>query len=457
MPSPAIPILTWHANSAGGSDYATNDHIAFREDLETVHRAGLRVVSLERIARALAAGRLDELDGCVGLSFDDGSDLDYYDAPHPRWGPQRSMTNILADFRARHGVAAQPELHATAFAIVSPAARAELDRTCLIGCQWWTDDWWPLAERTGLVAVESHGWDHNHDTLRETVARAPRGAFDLRTEEDAEAEIAQATPALARLRGRAPPVLFAYPYGEASRYLATEWFPRNAARAGVLAAFASPPAAVTPESSPWAIPRFVFGRDWKSAAELQALLGPRSAPKPPGERAPLEAAPGSWRDRLRTWEVNDATVLAGDLFRRCFGHPVPGHGRHFVLMYSPPPGDESPPSIVAYVHHTPFKDMYLGGGMCTDERIYRRFPRWLFEQVREEGGLATIVTRESVEMLGDAAAVFGHVGEPRARQADLRTGFVDTDREHLMVIWRRPISEAEKAARLAEVEALGPF
>jgi hypothetical protein len=288
------------------------------------------------------------------------------------------------------------------------------------------------------------------------VARAPRGTFELREEEEADAEIAQASRKLAELRGREGPVLFAYPYGFASRYLVEQYFPKKRGVHGVSAAFASPPHAVTAQSSVWEIPRFVFGRDWKSPDELERLVGVGGARTVPGIPAP-EDAPGHWRDRLRTWEVNDASVLAGDLFRRCFGHPIPAHGRHFVLVYSPPPGVEEAPCVVAYVHHTPFKDMYLGGGMCADERAYRRFPRWLFRQVREEGGLATLVTRESIGMLGDAAAVWGHVGEPRARQADLRTGFVDTDSPHLMVIWRRPISEDEKRRRVAEVAALGPF
>ena len=96
--------------------------------------------------------------------------------------------------------------------------------------------------------------------------------------------------------------------------------------------------------------------------------------------------------------------------------------------------------------------------MCVDERAYRRLPKHIFAGVREQGGLATIVTRESIELLGDTAAVFGYVGEPRARQADLRTGFVDTGRPNLMVIWRRKSLTYEARARiLDQVAALGPF
>jgi hypothetical protein len=128
-----------------------------------------------------------------------------------------------------------------------------------------------------------------------------------------------------------------------------------------------------------------------------------------------------------------------------------------VLVLSPEPGSGASPQVVAYVHQTVRDDFALCGGMCVDERSYRRVPKWLFEAVREEGGFATIVTRDSVAMLGDVGAVFGHVGEPRARAADLRTGFVDTDREHLMVIWRRELPEAERRRLVDAVAAIGAF
>lgn len=166
----------------------------------------------------------------------------------------------------------------------------------------------------------------------------------------------------------------------------------------------------------------------------------------------------TFRDFLRTEEVGDAREPAGELFRRAFGHEIPDYPRHFVLVYTPPPDTgETGARVVAYVHQTPFGDVHLGGGMCVDERAYRSFPRWLFAQVRAEGGLATLVTRDSIAMLGDSVAAFGHVGEPRARQADLRTGYVDTGRPHLMVFWRKPLTDAEKLRIVERIAAHGPF
>src|SRR5688572_314091 len=92
----AVPILTWHAMHVDGAGYDRNDHVAFREDLEWLHGAGLRVVPLREVAAAVREGRLESLAGCVGLSMDDGSDFDYHDLPHPAWGPQRGMARILA-------------------------------------------------------------------------------------------------------------------------------------------------------------------------------------------------------------------------------------------------------------------------------------------------------------------------------------------------------------------------
>ena len=196
---------------------------------------------------------------------------------------------------------------------------------------------------------------------------------------------------------------------------------------------------------------------------LRRRLFPRAAYRktPMRIRAPLrhaEAPPAGahWRDCLMTIEVSDATAPAAALFRAKFGNDIPSSPRHFVLLYAPQAGAQ-PDVTVAYIHQQALEDIYLTGGLCVDERAYRAFPKWLFARVREEGGLATILTRDSVAMLGDAAAVFGHVGELRSRQASLRAGFADTEDDHLMVYWLRPATDEEKRRRVALAAAYGPF
>ena len=79
--------------------------------------------------------------------------------------------------------------------------------------------------------------------------------------------------------------LFAYPFGEANDYLADEYFPRNAERIRVTAAFTASPAPMTQHSNPWRLPRYVFGKDWKSSRGLQRIL----------DESKRRAAPAKWR------------------------------------------------------------------------------------------------------------------------------------------------------------------
>ena len=165
--------------------------------------------------------------------------------------------------------------------------------------------------------------------------------------------------------------------------------------------------------------------------------------------------PGAWRKWLRTEEVADAADEAGELYRRSFGQDIPDDPRHFVLRFTPP--GKATGRVVAYVHQLPYREVYLCGGMCADERSYRTLPHWLYRQLRDEGGLATIVTRDSMAMLGDSPASFAYATEPHARAAHLRTGFVDTGHEPLSVHWRKSLGDGEKRRLIELVVAYGPF
>ena len=120
-------------------------------------------------------------------------------------------------------------------------------------------------------------------------------------------------------------------------------------------------------------------------------------------------------------------------------------------------GDASDAPVIAYFHEVSKGGAHLVGGLCVDERVYRVFPKWLRDQVHDEGGLATIMTNGTVALLEGNAPVFGHIGDLRSRQAALRAGFGDTDDAHLMARWRAPLSDEEKRRVVAQVAALGPF
>ncbi len=265
-----VPVLTYHGIHILANEYPRNDHIALAEDLRVIHRMGLRIVPLHRVAEAVVTGDTRGLERAVALSFDDGSWFDWYDLDHPTCGPQRSFANILRDFRAETGA----EVHATSFVIVSPEARTILDRTCMVGRGWWGDEWWPRAAAEGLLAIESHSWDHNHETLPATAQRHGRkGTFrNIETFEEADVEIRRAADWLVQRCGNRRSAILAFPYGESSDYLIQDYLPDRRDDHGHIAAFSTTPAPVTPTANRWNLPRYVCGRDWSSSDDLQRLL-----------------------------------------------------------------------------------------------------------------------------------------------------------------------------------------
>lgn len=266
----AVPVLTYHAMNVNGRDYADNDHVALARDIEWLHAQGWRIVPLRTAVCALFEGGPPLPPRSCALSFDDGSWFDWHDLEHPGHGRQRGMAGILRDFRDRHGVA----VHATSFVIVSPEARIELDRTCMLGTGWWGHAWWAAAEAEGLVAIESHSFDHNHHTLAVTAVRnGPRGRFDMIVDEaTAEAEIIAASRWLDALLPMRRTRLLAYPYGQSSAFLRDDFLPRRVADHGLVAAFGTEPRAMRATDSRWNLPRFVCGADWRSVDDLARLL-----------------------------------------------------------------------------------------------------------------------------------------------------------------------------------------
>jgi peptidoglycan/xylan/chitin deacetylase (PgdA/CDA1 family) len=268
-----VPVLTYHGLNVNGRDYANNDHVALRQDLALIRRLGWRVVPLHGVVAALIGEAPDDFARSVAIAFDDGAWFDWYDLEHPSHGPQRSFANSLREHRALVPDRAA-DVHATSFVIVSPGAREILDRTCMIGSGWWGDEWWPAADAEGLIAIESHSWDHNHDTLPETAQRDGRkGTFrNIDTWAEADAELRQAGAWLDRVCPGHRTTLFAYPYGETSEYLVREYLPGHVHEHGLRAAFTTEPAPIESGSPRWLLPRYVCGHHWRKPGELEALL-----------------------------------------------------------------------------------------------------------------------------------------------------------------------------------------
>ncbi len=268
--SPGVPVLTYHANNVSSNTYAGNDHVALREDLQALHAAGWRAIGLDQLL-CWHEGKqaLPGAQRCYAVTFDDGSDFDFHDLDHPVWGIQRSLFNVLVDHREATGESVQ----AASFVIASATARAQLDQHCLVGRGWWNDDWWPAANESGLLRIESHGWDHLHPVL-DRVAQADGLAGDFRhinSRADCDSQLQRSADTIERIAGRRPRY-FAFPWGQYSDYLVSQYLPDQRDGHGYLAAFTTRPAAVYRGDNRWCLPRFVCGEDWGSTADLLELL-----------------------------------------------------------------------------------------------------------------------------------------------------------------------------------------
>lgn len=264
-----IPILTYHSQNIRGNQPADNDHVALAADLAALHEGGKRIIPLDRL--------MDWLDGtaaegavrdAVVITFDDGCDLDVRDIDYPGHGLQRSFLGIMEDLLEHFPSDDRPALHATCFVIASAEARRTIDAASLFGKDWIRDDWWRSADSGGLLAIENHGWDHNHPAL----AGDARGNFHtVDTHEQCVAQVVRAAEEIEKKTGRRPRY-FAYPFGESSSYIRDEFFPEFENLHGCRAALGTEPGAVTRSSNRWSLPRYVCGRDWVSSRELFALL-----------------------------------------------------------------------------------------------------------------------------------------------------------------------------------------
>lgn len=270
-----VPVLTYHSVQVDGADYGDNDHVALAADLDLIHALGWTIIPATRLVKVLQ-GDVDAPlpEKSLVLTFDDGSWFDWHDLIHPACGLQRGFAGILRDFRNRHGADAQRFLHATSFVVVSPAARDVLDRACLIGLGWWTDEWWPQAPREGLIGIGHHSWDHRHQVIP-PEQRYGQDYGHFRTvagEQECDFQIRQGVDYLNARLGMPPEPLFAYPYGDVPDYLADVYFPTHGASLGLKAGFSTEPAPVTEASNRWRLPRFVCRRDWNTPEQLRAVL-----------------------------------------------------------------------------------------------------------------------------------------------------------------------------------------
>jgi peptidoglycan/xylan/chitin deacetylase (PgdA/CDA1 family) len=268
-------ILTYHSQNVAGNDTSNNDHKALAADLQALHDADCRFVSMQSLLNSLFGDAVpdsgqDTDRPLVCLTFDDGCDFEVRTLEFAGFGVQPGFLSIMEDFIRQHGEDAQPGLHATSFVIASPAARRIIDQGSLFGQGHMSDDWWRAAADHPLLAVGNHGWDHNHPDLVEGLY--PRGGFTvIETLEHCRQQVVQAGDFIRKITGQWPEI-FAYPFGESSDYIRDEFFPNHSIEHQSLAALGTSAGLVSAQSNRWDLPRFVCGRDWSTPDELLSAL-----------------------------------------------------------------------------------------------------------------------------------------------------------------------------------------
>ncbi len=270
----AIPVLCYHGSQIRGTAYFQNDHAAMEEDLRYLLHENYRLLSPLAMVSALRQGDENLLTGrLVCITFDDGTDFDYFDQEHENAGLVRSFHTILSQSPLRKNVVGNGPL-GVGFMIASPEARQTIDRACLLGDDQLRDVWWRECAQKGIVGIGNHSWDHTHETL-DTVCQADniKGSFHaIRTYDDADRQIRVAQDYIDEVTGNRGTPLFAYPYGHAPDYLVNEYFPNFEKEHRQLAAFGTGGEPVTRSSNLWALPRYVCGEHWRSPEEFRKIL-----------------------------------------------------------------------------------------------------------------------------------------------------------------------------------------
>lgn len=180
--------------------------------------------------------------------------------------------------------------------------------------------------------------------------------------------------------------------------------------------------------------------------------GLRDAMRPP-HAARGYVLPQSLAGWFSVTEIDDVETHAGDLFRRSFRAEPPKTPRHYVARVDL----DGRQRTIGYVHHERLGDVYLCGGMCMDERTFRRLPGERRTALKEAGGVAEQMLRHTFADLAFAKAIFGYVGDRRAERVDLRAGFRHTGLPYLIVHWPRRLPPSEQRTLIERVAKLGPF
>src|SRR5487761_1943224 len=127
---------------------------------------------------------------------------------------------------------------------------------------------------------------------------------------------------------------------------------------------------------------------------------PATGPAPSAPRQPVTnpepvrtaySLPGVLASWFSIVEVPDAEPMAGELFRRSFNDYPPDVPHHYVARVSL----DGEQRTIGYVHMRPLEDMFLCGGMCMDDRVFRHLPHERRAALKAVGGVAEQLLRHA--------------------------------------------------------------
>jgi hypothetical protein len=286
-PDARVPVLTYHSwanyhdETTGACDTEAQ---ALLRDLRVIHEEGFHIIPAYWLVEWVRGWRDGSTlpDRAVVITLDDGHDLDFLDnaMPFHPCAPLRSMRSVLEEAAKWGWGGRKLPIHATVFVIGSPEARRHINP------RYMHDNWWPAAAHHPMLEIQNHSLDHDH-------IRIPGGVYDealdipltagggagqgtsLRIDTlDEHIAYVEASTYWIWHKTNTGADLFAYPFGPASEYSKTVYFPGQQDTHG---AFCASGGYVTRQSDPWCLERVVHRAPdshggWSSADGMRRIL-----------------------------------------------------------------------------------------------------------------------------------------------------------------------------------------
>lgn len=153
--------------------------------------------------------------------------------------------------------------------------------------------------------------------------------------------------------------------------------------------------------------------------------------------------------------VENAPFFVDELFRTKFSDRTPEYGHGVICFYRKDWQHFIP---LCYTNFLPYDEVILVGGAMTDGAVFRLMPRETREVIKQAGGVYFQVLKFAFESMKDECeAFFGHAGDRRAYEVDIRAGFEPTPYPFLIANFHKPTSDQRKTELIEKIHAIGPF